>query len=228
MRICTIVRHTFLDFGAVGNDAGSEKRAVSAPPAYHAASAHAEAALHRLTVAHVRAFLVSWADVARANNLLRAIFAVLDNHRQQEQDQRRDRQLRRLAQQRRRKPAARGSMPRNLAQQRRREPEARGAMPRRVDLIRFVTAAQKAVERGRFRIFAFKDEGVLLLRLEGAEIPNIAWELPGTEDRLIDIVAAAAETLRARQHDATAETLFVIAETAADIIIKEDRGQLTI
>ena len=119
-------------------------------------------------------------------------------------------------------------MPRNLAQQRRREPEARGAMPRKVDLIRFVTAAHKAVERGRFRMFAFRDEGVLLLRLEGAETPNIAWELPGTEDRLIDIVAAAAETLRARRQDDTAETFFVIAEEAAGIIIKDDRGQLTI
>ena len=65
--IVPIVRHTFLGFGAVGSDAGAEKRAVSAPPAYHAASAHADAALHRLTVAHVRAFLVSWADVDRAN-----------------------------------------------------------------------------------------------------------------------------------------------------------------
>ena len=120
-------------------------------------------------------------------------------------------------------------MPRNLAQQRRREPEARGAMPRRVDLIRFATAAQKAVEGGRLRIFAFKDEGVLLLRLEGdGAAPDIAWEIPRTEDRLIDIVAAAAETLRARRQDDTAETLFVIAEEAAGIIIKDDRGQLTI
>ena len=42
------------------------------------------------------------------------------------------------------------------------------------------------------------------------------------------LVAAAAETLRARRQDDTAETLFVIAEEAADIIIKDDRGQLTI
>ena len=220
--IVPIVRHTFLEFGAIGSDAGAEKRAVSAPPAYHAASAHADAALHRLTVAHVRAFLVSWAVVARAHkeamscaataliaatrsNLTRAIFVALDTHRKQEQDQRRGRQLRRLA------------------QQRMREPEARGALPRTVDLRRFVTAAHKAQERRGFRMLPIRDEGVLLLRLEGdGATPDIAWELPPTEDRLIDIVKAVAETLRARQHDATAETLFVIAETAAEVIIAED------
>ena len=219
MHIGTIVRHTFLEFGAIGSDAGAEKRAVSAPPAYHAASAHADAALHRLTVAHVRAFLVSWAVVARAHkeamscaataliaatrsNLTRAIFVALDTHRKQEQDQRRGRQLRRLA------------------QQRMREPEARGALPRTVDLIRFATAAHR---RRGFRMLPIRDEGVLLLRLEGdGATPDIAWELPRTEDRLIDIVKAVAETLRARQHDATAETLFVIAETAAEVIIAED------
>ena len=219
MHIGTIVRHTFLEFGAIGSDAGAEKRAVSAPPAYHAASAHADAALHRLTVAHVRAFLVSWAVVARAHkeamscaataliaaarsNLTRAIFVALDTHRKQEQDQRRGRQLRRLA------------------QQRTREPEARGAMPRTVSLIRFVTAAHR---RRGFRTLPIRDEGVLLLRLEGdGATPDIAWELPRTEDRLIDIVKAVAETLRARQHDATAETLFVIAETALEVIIAED------
>ena len=212
--IVPIVRHTFLEFGAIGSDAGAEKRAVSAPPAYHAASAHADAALHRLTVAHVRAFLVSWAVVARAHkeamscaataliaatrsNLTRAIFVALDTHRKQEQDQRRGRQLRRLAQQRMREP-----------------------LPRTVDLRRFVTAAHKAQE---FRMLPIRDEGVLLLRLEGdGATPDIALELPPTEDRLIDIVAAVAETLRARQHDATAETLFVIAETAAEVIIAED------
>ena len=211
--IVPIVRHTFLEFGAIGSDAGAEKRAVSAPPAYHAASAHADAALHRLTVAHVRAFLVSWAVVARAHkeamscaataliaatrsNLTRAIFVALDTHRKQEQDQRRGRQLRRLAQER---------------------------LPRTVDLRRFVTAAHKAQERRGFRMLPIRGEGVLLLRLEGdGATPDIAWELPSTEDRLIDIVAAVAETLRARQHDATAETLFVIAETAAEVIIAED------
>ena len=214
--IVPIVRHTFLEFGAIGSDAGGEKRAVSAPPAYHAASAHADAALHRLTVAHVRAFLVSWAVVARAHkeamscaataliaatrsNLTRAIFVALDTHRKQEQDQRRGRQLRRLAQQ------------------------AHGALPRTVDLRRFVTAAHKAQARRGFRMLPIRDEGVLLLRLEGdGATPDIAWELPRTEDRLIDIVKAVAETLRARQHDATAETLFVIAETAAEVIIAED------
>ena len=104
-----------------------------------------------------------------------------------------------------------------------REPEARGALPRTVDLIRFVTAAHKAQERRGFRMLPIRDEGVLLLRLEGdGATPDIAWELPPTEDRLIDIVASVAETLRARQHDATAETLFVIAETAAEVIIAED------
>ena len=214
MHIGTIVRHTFLEFGAIGSDAGAEKRAVSAPPAYHAASAHADAALHRLTVAHVRAFLVSWAVVARAHkeamscaataliaatrsNLTRAIFVALDTHRKQEQDQRRGRQLRRLARDRMREP-----------------------LPRTVDLRRFVTAAHKA--RG-FRMLPIRDEGVLLLRLEGdGATPDIAWELPRTEDHLIAIVAAVAETLWARQHDATAETLFVIAETAAEVIIAED------
>ena len=208
--IVPIVRHTFLEFGAIGSDAGAEKRAVSAPPAYHAASAHADAALHRLTVAHVRAFLVSWAVVARAHkeamscaatsliaatrsNLTRAIFVALDTHRKQEQDQRRGRQLRRLAQER---------------------------LPRTVDLRRFVTAAHKAQE---FRMLPIRDEGVLLLRLEGdGATPDIAWKLPPTEDRLIDIVASVAETLRARKHDASAETLFVIAETAAEVIIAED------
>ena len=210
--IVPIVRHTFLEFGAIGSDAGAEKRAVSAPPAYHAASAHADAALHRLTVAHVRAFLVSWAVVARAHkeamscaatliaatrsNLTRAVFVSLDTHRKQEQDQRGGRQLRR----------------------RMREP-----LPRTVDLRRFVTAAHKAQERRGFRMLPIRDEGVLLLRLEGdGATPDIAWELPRTEDRLIDIVKAVAETLRARQHDATAETLFVIAETAAKAIIAED------
>jgi hypothetical protein len=215
--IVPIVRHTFLEFGAIGSDAGAEKRAVSAPPAYHAASAHADAALRRLTVAHVRAFLVSWAVVARAHkeamscaataliaatrsNLTRAVFVALDTHRKQEQDQRRGRQLRRLAQQRMREP-----------------------LPRTVDLRRFVTAAHKAQERRGFRMLPIRDEGVLLLRLEGdGATPDIAWELPPTEDRLIDIVASVAETLRARQHDATAETLFVIAETAAEVIIAED------
>ena len=217
MHIGTIVRHTFLELGAIGSDAGAEKRAVSAPPAYHAASAHADAALHRLTVAHVRAFLVSWAVVARAHkeamscaatalmsarrsNLTRAVFVALDTHRKQEQDQRGGRQLRRLAQERMREP-----------------------LPRTVDLRRFVTAAHKAQERRGFRMLPIRDEGVLLLRLEGdGATPDIAWKLPPTEDRLIDIVAAVAETLRARQHDATAETLFVIAETAADVIIAED------
>ena len=211
--IVPIVRHTFLEFGAIGSDAGAEKRAVSAPPAYHAASAHADAALHRLTVAHVRAFLVSWAVVARAHkeamscaataliaatrsNLTRAIFVALDTHRKQEQDQRRGRQLRRLAQQ------------------------AHDALPRTVDLRRFVTAAHKAQE---FRMLPIRDEGVLLLRLEGdGATPDIAWKLPPTEDGLIEIVAAVSETLRARKHDATAETLFVIAETAAEVIIAED------
>ena len=211
--IVPIVRHTFLELGAIGSDAGAEKRAVSAPPAYHAALAHADAALRRLTVAHLRAFLVSWAVVARAHkeamscaataliaatrsNLTRAIFVALDTHRKQEQDQRRGRQLRRLAQER---------------------------LPRTVDLRRFVTAAHKAQERRGFRMLPIRDEGVLLLRLEGdGATPDIAWELPRTEDRLIDIVAAVAETLRARQHDATAETLFVIAETAAEVIIAED------
>ena len=212
--IVPIVRHTFLEFGAIGSDAGAEKRAVSAPPAYHAASAHADAALRRLTVAHVRAFLVSWAVVARAHkeamscaatalmsarrsNLTRAVFVALDTHRKQEQDQRGGRQLRRLARDRMREP-----------------------LPRTVDLRRFVTAAHKAQE---FRMLPIRDEGVLLLRLEGdGATPDIAWELPRTEDRLIDIVAAVAETLRARQHHATAETLFVIAETAAEVIIAED------
>ena len=200
--IVPIVRHTFLEFGAIGSDAGAEKRAVSAPPAYHAASAHADAALRRLTVAHVRAFLVSWAVVARAHKtarvrLTRAVFVALDTHRKQEQDQRRGRQLRRLAQERMREP-----------------------LPRTVDLRRFVTAAHKAQE---FRMLPIRDEGVLLLRLEGdGATPDIAWELPPTEDRLINIVASVAETLRARQHDATAETLFVIAETAAEVIIAED------
>ena len=205
MHIGTIVRHTFLEFGAIGSDAGAEKRAVSAPPAYHAASAHADAALRRLTVAHVRAFLVSWAVVARAHKtarvrLTRAVFVALDTHRKQEQDQRGGRQLRRLARDRMREP-----------------------LPRTVDLRRFVTAAHKAQERRGFRMLPIRDEGVLLLRLEGdGATPDIAWELPRTEDRLIDIVAAVAETLRARQHDATAETLFVIAETAAEVIIAED------
>ena len=199
--IVPIVRHTFLEFGAIGSDAGAKNRAVSAPPAYHAASAHADAALRRLTVAHVRAFLVSWAVVARAHKtarvrLTRAVFVALDTHRKQEQDQRRGRQLRRLAQER---------------------------LPRTVDLRRFVTAAHKAQERRGFRMLPIRGEGVLLLRLEGdGATPDIAWELPRTEDRLIDIVAAVAETLRARQHDATAETLFVIAETAAEVIIAED------
>ena len=203
--IVPIVRHTFLEFGAIGSDAGAEKRAVSAPPAYHAASAHADAALRRLTVAHVRAFLVSWAVVARAHKtarvrLTRAVFVALDTHRKQEQDQRGGRQLRRLARDRMREP-----------------------LPRTVDLRRFVTAAHKAQERRGFRMLPIRDEGVLLLRLEGdGATPDIAWELPRTEDRLIDIVAAVAETLRARQHDATAETLFVIAETAAEVIIAED------
>ena len=217
--IVPIVRHTFLEFGAIGSDAGAEKRAVSAPPAYHAASAHADAALRRLTVAHVRAFLVSWAVVARAHkeamscaataliaatrsNLTRAIFVALDTHRKQEQDQRRGRQLRRLA------------------QLRRRELEARGSLPRTVDLRRFVTAAHKAQE---FRMLPIRDEGVLLLRLEGdGATPDIAWKLPPTEDGLIEIVASVSETLRARKHDATAETLFVIAETALEVIIAED------
>ena len=203
--IVPIVRHTFLEFGAIGSDAGAEKRAVSAPPAYHAASAQADAALRRLTVAHVRAFLVSWAVVARAHKtarvrLTRAVFVALDTHRKQEQDQRGGRQLRRLARDRMREP-----------------------LPRTVDLRRFVTAAHKAQERRGFRMLPIRDEGVLLLRLEGdGATPDIAWELPRTEDRLIDIVAAVAETLRARQHDATAETLFVIAETAAEVIIAED------
>ena len=203
--IVPIVRHTFLEFGAIGSDAGAEKRAVSAPPAYHAASAHADAALRRLTVAHVRAFLVSWAVVARAHKtarvrLTRAVFVALDTHRKQEQDQRGGRQLRRLAQERMREP-----------------------LPRTVDLRRFVTAAHKAQERRGFRMLPIRDEGVLLLRLEGdGATPDIAWELPPTDDRLINIVASVAETLRARQHDATAETLFVIAETAAEVIIAED------
>ena len=103
-----------------------------------------------------------------------------------------------------------------------REPEARGALPR-TDLIRFATAAHKAQERRGFRMLPIRDEGVLLLRLEGdGATPDIAWELPRTEDRLIDMVKAVAETLRARKHDATAETLFVIAETAAEVIIEED------
>ena len=208
--IVPIVRHTFLEFGAIGSDAGAEKRAVSAPPAYHAASAHADAALRRLTVAHVRAFLVSWAVVARAHkeamscaataliaatrsNLTRAVFVALDTHRKQEQDQRGGRQLRR----------------------RMREP-----LPRTVDLRRFVTAAHKAQE---FRMLPIRDEGVLLLRLEGdGATPDIAWKLPPTEDGLIEIVASVSETLRARKHDATAETLFVIAETALEVIIAED------
>ena len=214
--IVPIVRHTFLEFCAIGSDAGAEKRAVSAPPAYHAASAHADAALRRLTVAHVRAILVSWAVVASAHkeamscaatliaatrsNLTRAVFVALDTHRKQEQDQRGGRQLRRLAQERMREP-----------------------LPRTVDLRRFVTAAHKAQERRGFRMLPIRDEGVLLLRLEGdGATPDIAWKLPPTEDRLIDIVASVAETLRARQHDATAETLFVIAETAAEVIIAED------
>ena len=68
-----------------------------------------------------------------------------------------------------------------------------------------------------------RDEGVLLLRLEGdGATPDIAWKLPPTEDGLIEIVASVSETLRARKHDATAETLFVIAETALEVIIAED------
>ena len=187
MHIGTIVRHTFLEFGAIGSDAGAEKRAVSAPPAYHAASAHADAVVAR---AH---------KTARVR-LTRAVFEALDTHRKQEQDQRGGRQLRRLAQQRMREP-----------------------LPRTVDLRRFVTAAHKAQERRGFRMLPIRDEGVLLLRLEGdGATPDIAWELPRTEERLIDIVVAVGETLRARQHDATAETLFVIAETAAEVIIAED------
>ena len=103
-----------------------------------------------------------------------------------------------------------------------REPEARGALPRTVDLIRFVNAAHKAQKRQGFRMLTIRDKGVLLLRLKGDDAtPDIAWRLPSTEDRLIDTVKRVAETLRARQHDATAETLFVIAETAAEVIIAE-------
>ena len=181
--IVPIVRHTFLEFGAIGSDAGAEKRAVSAPPAYHAASAHADAVVAR---AH---------KTARVR-LTRAVFEALDTHRKQEQDQRGGRQLRR----------------------RMREP-----LPRTVDLRRFVTAAHKAQERRGFRMLPIRDEGVLLLRLEGdGATPDIAWKLPPTEDGLIEIVAAVSETLRARKHDATAETLFVIAETALEVIIAED------
>ena len=96
----------------------------------------------------------------------------------------------------------------------------REPLPRTVDLRRFVTAAHKAQE---FRMLPIRDEGVLLLRLEGdGATPDIAWKLPPTEDGLIEIVAAVSETLRARKHDATAETLFVIAETALEVIIAED------